>query len=41
MPSAQFRAAWQTYGSDVDKIAALFGVSTRAATIRAKSLGLA
>ncbi len=41
MPSSQFRAAWVTYGGDVEKIAALFGVSTRAATFRAKGLGLA
>lgn len=40
MPSAPFQAAWQTYGRDAAKVAALFGVSTRAAEIRATSLGL-
>jgi hypothetical protein len=40
MPSAQFREAWQAWNGDAEKIAALFGVSTRAATIRAKGLGL-
>jgi hypothetical protein len=41
MPSAQFREAWQTYAGDIGKVAALFGVSPRAATIQARNLGLA
>ena len=41
MPSAQFRTAFEAWTGDMDKIAALFGVSTQAATIRAKTLGLA
>ena len=41
MPSAQFRTAFEAWAGDMDKIAALFGVSTQAVTIRAKTLGLA
>lgn len=40
MPSAQFRNAYATYAGDIAKLAALFGVSQQAATIRAKGLGL-
>ena len=41
MPSEQFRGAFEAYAGDVGKVAALFQVSTQAAAIRAKRLGLA